>query len=310
MILSIFSVSTFGALSQVSSLLEGLLKVTGHIEGSFWVFITLSVDQGLESSNRLLQGDELSWSGSEDFTHEEWLRQELLDLSGSGDGQLIFDGQFIHTQDGNDILEGLVVLEDLLDSSGGLVVLLTDNVGVQHLGSRIQWVDGWVDTQLSQGSGKHGSSIQMLESGGGGRIGKIIGWDVDGLDGSNGSLLGGGNSFLEGSQICREGGLISDGGWDTSEQGGHLRASLGESEDVVDEEKHVLSGLISEVLGNGESSQSDSGSSTWGLVHLSVDEGASAGWLVWLIDVDDTGLDHFVVEIVTLSGSLSDSGED
>lgn len=189
-------------------------------------------------------------------------------------------------------------------------MFFSNNVGIQHLGSRIQGVDGWIDSQFGQGSGEHSSSIQMLESSGWGWISKIIGWHIDSLDGSNRSLLGGGNSFLEGSQICREGGLISDGGWDTSEQGGHLRASLGESEDVVDEEKHVLSGLISEVLSNSESSQSDSGSSTWGLVHLSVDEGTSAGWLVWLIDVDDTGFNHFVIKIVTLSGSLSDSGED
>lgn len=40
--------------------------------------------------------------------------------------QLVLFGQLIHTQDSDDILEGLVVLEDLLDSGGGLVVLLTN----------------------------------------------------------------------------------------------------------------------------------------------------------------------------------------
>lgn len=150
----------------------------------------------------------------------------------------------------------------------------------------------------------------MLESSGWGWISKIIGWHVDSLDGSNRSLLGSGNSFLEGSQVGREGWLISDGGWDTSEQGGHLRAGLGKSENVIDEKEHVLSGLISEVLGNGKSSQSDSGSGTRGLIHLSVDEGASAGWLGWVIEIDHTGFFHFLIKIVTLSGSLSDSSED
>ena len=40
--------------------------------------------------------------------------------------QLVLLGQLIHTQDGNDILERLVVLEDLLHSGCNLVVLLAN----------------------------------------------------------------------------------------------------------------------------------------------------------------------------------------
>lgn len=49
-----------------------------------------------------------------------------------------------------------------------------------------------------------------------------------------------------------------------------LRASLCETEDVVDEEQHILTLLVTEVLSYGQSSQSHSGAGTWGLVHLSV----------------------------------------
>ena len=48
----------------------------------------------------------------------------------------------------------------------------------------------------------------------------------------------------------------------------YLRTGLGESEDVVNEEQHILAFLVSEVLGNGETGKGDSGSSSWGLVHL------------------------------------------
>ena len=41
-------------------------------------------------------------------------------------GELVLLRQLVHTQNGNDILERLVVLEDLLDSGGNVVVLLTD----------------------------------------------------------------------------------------------------------------------------------------------------------------------------------------
>lgn len=53
----------------------------------------------------------------------------------------------------------------------------------------------------------------------------------------------------------------------------HLRTSLCESKDVVDEEQHILTLLITEVLSYSQSSQSHSGTGTGGLVHLSVHQG-------------------------------------
>lgn len=182
----------------------------------------------------------------------------------------------------------------------------SDNGGVQHSGGGIQGIDGGVDTELGQGSGQDSCGIQMGESGSGGGIGKIIGRDVDGLDRGNGTLLGGGNSFLEGTQIGSEGGLVTDGRGDTTQKGRHFGAGLGESEDVVDEEQDVLSFLISEVLSEGKSGQTDSSSGTGGLVHLSVDEGA-LGVASW---DNDLRFDHFVVEIVSFSGSFTDTGKD
>ena len=147
----------------------------------------------------------------------------------------------------------------------------------------------------------------MSESGSGGGIGQIISGHIDGLDGSNGSGSGGGNTLLEGTHIGGEGGLISDSGWDTSEKGGHLRASLGETEDVVDEEKHILVLLISEVLSDGEAGETDTSSGTRWLVHLTVNKGGLGSGA---ISDDDTRLDHFVVKIVSLTGSLADTSED
>ena len=60
----------------------------------------------------------------------EGLRKESLNLPGSGDLQLVLLGQLVHTQDGDDVLKGLVVLQDLLHATGDAVVLVSDNVGV------------------------------------------------------------------------------------------------------------------------------------------------------------------------------------
>ena len=116
-------------------------------------------------------------------------------------GQLVLFRQFVHTQDSDDILEGLVVLKDLLDSSGDIVVFPTNNTGVQHTGLGVKGVDSWVDTQLGDGTRKHGGGIQVSEGGGGGRIGQIVGGDVYGLNGSDRTLLGCSDTLLPGKVI-------------------------------------------------------------------------------------------------------------
>jgi hypothetical protein len=106
----------------------------------------------------------------------------------------------------------------------------------------------------------------------GGRVGQVIGRDVDCLDRSDRSLLGGGDSLLHTSHVGGEGGLVSDGGGDSTEKSRNLRSGLGESEDVVDEEENVLSLVVSEVLSDRKTSEGNSGSGTGGLVHLSENE--------------------------------------
>lgn len=68
----------------------------------------------------------------------------------------------------------------------------------------------------------------------------------------------------------------------------------------------ILTLLVTEVLGNGETSKGDTGTGTWGLVHLTEDKGD----LGLAIKLNDGGLLHLVVQIVTLTGSLTDTGED
>jgi hypothetical protein len=293
-------------LVEPSAFLEGFLKTTLHVESSFGIFVTSACKEGTETINRFLEFDELSGVGSEDLGHDEGLGEETLDLSGTSDSHLIFFRKIVHTENSDNILEGSVVLEELLDTTSSVVMNLTDNGGIKHTGGGVKGIDSGVDTEFGEGTGKHGSGVEMSEGGGGCGISKIISGHVDGLHRSDRSSLGGGNSLLEGTEIGSESGLISDSGGDTAEEGRHLRASLGESEDVVDEKEHVLVLLISEVLGNGETGKSNTGTGTWGLVHLTVHKcslGSGAA------NLDDTRIDHFVVKIVTFTSALTDTGE-
>jgi len=283
-----------------------LLDISDHVEGDLRDGIELTSEDLGEAGDGVLEGDISAWGTSKGLGDGEWLREESLDLSGSLDGQLLLGAQLSHTENGNDILEGLVVLEDLLDISSNVVVGGSDDVGVHNSGGGLEWVDSWVEAQLGDLSGEYGGGVQVGEGGGWRWIGQVISWHVDSLDGGNGTLEGGGNSLLHSTHIGGEGWLVTDSGRDSSEKGGHLRTGLSESENVVDEEKHILALGISEVLGNGETGKSDSGSGSWGLVHLSVDE-SDLGLVV--LQTDNASLNHLVVQIVTLSSSLTDTGK-
>lgn len=71
--------------------------------------------------------------------------------------QLVFLRQFVHTQDSNNILKRLVVLKDLLDGGGNVVVLLA-NLFMTH-----QPTNYTSDTKMGYLTIR-GSNIRDLES--------------------------------------------------------------------------------------------------------------------------------------------------
>ena len=105
-------------------------------------------------------------------------------------------------------------------------MVLTDDTGVQHAGLGVKRVDGGVDTQLGDTTGQDSGGVQMGEGGGGSRVSQIVSGHVDGLDGGNGSLGGGGNTLLHDTHVDGEGGLVTDGRGDTTEKSRHLGTGL------------------------------------------------------------------------------------
>ena len=288
--------------------LDGL-HVTLEQEGTFWDVIVLAVDEGVEVVDGGFKVNELTLEASEDLSDGEGLRHETLHLTGTGNGELVLLGELVHTKDSNNVGERLVVLEDLDNRSCGVVVQVTDDGGVKHTRDGVKRVDSGVDTELGNRTRQHSGGVKVSEGGGGSRIGKIISRHVDSLDGSDGTVLGGGNALLEGTQIGSKSGLVTDSRGNAAKKGRHLRAGLSETEDVVNEEQHILAFGVTEVLSDGKTSQTDTGTGTRGLVHLSVHEG-SLGLVGISSEVVHTGLNHLVVQIVTLTGTFTDTGED
>merc|ERR1711892_106561 len=252
--------------------------------------VELASQDLLESRDGLRNGDELAGVAGE----------HLSDL------ELVFLRQLIHTKDSNDVLERLVILEDLLDTSGNVVVLVSNNVGVHDTAGGVKGIHSGVDSTFSNRSGQDSGGVQVSECGGRGRICQVVSWHVDGLHGGDGSLLGGGGTLLHATHVGGKGWLVTHSRGDTAEKGRYFGTSLGESEDVVNEEEHILTFLVTEIFSNGESSEGNTGTGTWGLVHLSVHKGDLGGFV---LQGDDTTLNHLIVEIVTLTGPLSHSGK-
>jgi len=112
---------------------------------------------------------------------------------------------------------------------------------------------------------------------------------------------------LEHTHFVGERGLVTDGGRRAAEQRGHLGAGLRETENVVDEEQHVLVFLVAEILSHRERGEGDAHTGARRLVHLAVHE-RDLG-LGEVVLVDDACVGHLMVEIVALTGALADTGE-
>ena len=61
---------------------------------------------------------EATLDSGEDLGDGEGLRHETLDLTRTLDGELVLLGELVHAENGDDVLETLVVLEDTLDWRG------------------------------------------------------------------------------------------------------------------------------------------------------------------------------------------------
>ena len=194
----------------------------------------------------------------------------------------------------------LYCLEDLLHLGRDLVVLGADALLGEDAAGRVERVHGRVDALLRDRPREHRGGVEVGEAGGRGRVGEVVGGDVDGLHRGDRALAGRGDALLQVAHLALEGGLVAHGGGHAAEEGRHLGAGLHEPEDVVDEEQHVLAALVAEVLGHRQAGQGDAQAGAGRLVHLAVHERGL---------VDDPALLHLQPEVVALAGALAHAGE-
>src|SRR5882757_363987 len=131
---------------------ENVFDSALQVEGLFRNVVVLAFDDLPEAADRVRNLDVGAGDTGEDFGYVEGLREEALDFAGAGYGDLVLFGEFVDAEDGDDVLEVLVALQNLLHALGDVVVLLADDARSENARGGGQRVYGGIDSQLGEGA--------------------------------------------------------------------------------------------------------------------------------------------------------------
>src|SRR5450830_2161503 len=89
-------------ISDLLGFFERFVDGANHVKRLFRQMIAFARHNHLEAANGFRQADVLAGRTGEHLSHVERLRQEALDLAGTGHSQLVFRRQLVHAENGND----------------------------------------------------------------------------------------------------------------------------------------------------------------------------------------------------------------
>src|SRR5215212_3122373 len=184
-----------------TGLLNGLVDVAHKVEGLLGEVVVLALDDFLERPDRLVEVHELPFETRALLGDEERLGEETLQPARPAHDNLILLGELVDTEDGDDVLQLLVALEDVLDLLGYLVVLVADHRRVKDRRGGGQGVHGRVDALLGESTTKLHRRVEVGEHGERRRVGEVVRRDVDGLEARYRAVLGRGDPLLQGAHL-------------------------------------------------------------------------------------------------------------
>ena len=131
------------------------------------------------------------------------------------------------------------------------------------------------------------------------RVGQVVRRYVYRLDRGDRTFLGRSDTFLQNAHLFSQGRLVTYCRRHTAQQCGYFSTGQGVTIDVVDEQQNVVT-FVTELLGHGQASQCYAQTVSRRLVHLTVNQ---------CHFVQNVGVLHLVVEVVTLTSTLTHTGE-
>src|SRR5947209_8170740 len=122
-------------------LLEHLLDRSLQQERLLRNVVVLPFDDLAEAADGLGDLDVLPRDAGELLGDVERLREEALHLAGAVDDDAVFFRQLVDAENGDDVLEVLVLLQDRLDRTRGVVVLVAHDARIENARGRLQRID-------------------------------------------------------------------------------------------------------------------------------------------------------------------------
>src|SRR5260221_13905859 len=126
-----FLLSALGDGLHLFGCLEHFFDRALHVESLLGNIIVLAFDDLLEAADGVGNFHVASLHAGELLGHEERLREEFLHLAGAGHGQLVVFAQLFDTENGDDILQVFVALQNPLYALCDIVVLLSDDMRIE-----------------------------------------------------------------------------------------------------------------------------------------------------------------------------------
>src|SRR5437870_4861095 len=176
------NVGSCGVFLHLVGLLLGFFDGTDHVERLLGEVVPLAFKDFFEATDGVLDADVAALAAGEDFGDEHGLREEALDAARSRNSLLVLLRELFGAEDGDDVLEVSVALEDSLYAAGRVVVLLTDDARVEDSREGGERVDGGVERLLNEGAGKRNDGVEMAEGSDHAGVGVVVGGDVDRLE--------------------------------------------------------------------------------------------------------------------------------
>ena len=157
----------------------------------------LTFNNFLKAANGFLQRNILTLITGKLLCNLEGLGQESLHLTSAVNDLFIFFRQFVHTHNGNNILQLLVSLENTLNCTSGFVMLHTNDFRIQNTRSGIQRINSRINTQRCNTTVQNSSSIQVSKGCSRSRVCQVIRRHIDCLNRCNRTVLSRGDTLLQ-----------------------------------------------------------------------------------------------------------------
>lgn len=101
----------------------------------------LAFEDFLKALNGIFQLDKLAFGAGKHLGDKKRLRQKALDLAGTGNRQSVFVGKFVHAQNGDNILQRFIFLQNFLYAASYPIVFFADNRRRQYAAGGIERID-------------------------------------------------------------------------------------------------------------------------------------------------------------------------